>query len=45
MPVWFMSGVAFEAFYPVQAWVCWVPNLLFVEWLLLRAAVRPPTGT
>jgi hypothetical protein len=41
MPLWFMSGLDFAAFYPVQAWLCWVPNLLFVEWLLLRASVRP----
>ncbi len=28
-------GEAFENFYPVLAWACWVPNLLFVEWVLL----------
>jgi len=37
MPLWFMTGLQFEDFYPVQAWLCWVPNLLFVEWVLLRA--------
>jgi uncharacterized membrane protein len=37
MPLWFMTGLQFEDFYPVQAWLCWVPNLLFIEWILLRA--------
>ncbi|MDQ5978623.1 MAG: hypothetical protein QG602_1597 [Verrucomicrobiota bacterium] len=36
MPLFFAAGFAFEDFYPVQAWLCWVPNLLFVEWVLLR---------
>lgn len=28
------AGVRFEDFYPAVAWLCWVPNLLFVEWAL-----------
>lgn len=34
--VFLATGVAFEQFYPVLAWLCWVPNLLVVEWVLLR---------
>lgn len=38
MPLFFAAGFAFEEFYPVQAWLCWVPNLLLVEWVLLNRA-------
>ena len=27
------AGFQFEQAYPVIAWLCWVPNLLLVEWL------------
>ncbi|PXW81763.1 putative membrane protein DUF2306 [Ruegeria sp. P4] len=33
-----MITAGFEASYPVIAWICWVPNLLAAEWLLLREA-------
>ena len=26
------AGIQFEQVYPVIAWLCWVPNLFFVEW-------------
>lgn len=29
-------GVPFEQFYPLLAWLCWVPSLLVIEWVLLR---------
>jgi uncharacterized membrane protein YozB (DUF420 family) len=33
-----LSGVVgFEAAYAVIGWLCWVPNLLFVEWWLRRS--------
>ncbi len=35
MPLFFAAGFQFEEFYPVQAWLCWVPNLILVEWFLL----------
>lgn len=35
LPTFFSLGLRFEDFYPVLAWLCWVPNLLFVEWVLL----------
>ncbi len=41
MPLFIAAGFAFEEFYPVQAWICWVPNLILVEWILLgRAKAR-----
>ena len=30
-------GLPFEAFYPVVAWLCWVPNLIVAEWLVIAA--------
>lgn len=40
----FALGLPFEDFYPVLAWLCWVPNLLFVEWILLpRDKPRAPS--
>jgi hypothetical protein len=32
----FALGLPFEQFYPVLSWLCWVPNLLLVEWFLLK---------
>lgn len=37
LPVGQMAGLRFEDFYPAVAWLCWVPNLLVVEWGLIRA--------
>ena len=28
-------GANFADFYPVLSWICWVPNLLLVEWFIL----------
>lgn len=42
--LFFAAGVRFEDFYPLVAWLCWVPNLLVAEWLLKpssRADVIP----
>lgn len=33
-------GFAIASFYPAISWLCWVPNILFVEWLLLPAKNR-----
>ncbi|MSU25217.1 MAG: DUF2306 domain-containing protein [Opitutus sp.] len=36
LPLGFASGLRFEDFYPAVAWLCWVPNLVFAEWWMLR---------
>lgn len=42
LPSSVILGLPFEDFYPAVAWLCWVPNLLFVEWFLLaRDETRP----
>ena len=43
LPLAMVSGLRFEDFYPAVAWLCWVPNLLLVEWVLLRP--RHPAQT
>jgi len=30
------AGLRFEAVYPLVSWLCWVPNLLVVDWFLRR---------
>lgn len=38
-------GIPFEPAYQTIAWLCWVPNLIVAEWLILRqpvAAVEAP---
>ena len=35
LPLGLANGVAFESVYAVVAWLCWVPNLLLAEWLVL----------
>mgnify|MGYP001552158288 FL=1 len=32
--IFFAAGLSFEDFYPLLTWLCWVPNILFVEWVL-----------
>ncbi|WP_172293124.1 DUF2306 domain-containing protein [Pseudoruegeria sp. HB172150] len=34
------AAFGFETGYPIVAWLCWVPNLLIAEWLLLRPQSR-----
>lgn len=36
LPAAMASGIAFEAAYPVIAWLCWVPNLVFAELVFNR---------
>jgi uncharacterized membrane protein len=41
LPVAMAGGIAFEAAYPVIAWLCWVPNLIAVEaWQRWRGIFR-----
>lgn len=34
-------GLPYDASYQVIAWMCWVPNLLFAEWMLRRRTLAP----
>lgn len=36
LPLSLANGIAFEAAYPVIAWLCWVPNLALAQWWLSR---------
>ena len=38
--VFFAMGFSFDEFYPALGWLCWVPNLLLVEWVILPAMKR-----
>ncbi len=38
-------GVPFDEAYQTVAWLCWVPNLLIVEWFLLRDAAQAHAQT
>lgn len=42
--LFFAAGFAFDEFYPLLGWLCWVPNLLFAEWVVLRSSRYPPTA-
>lgn len=43
LPASVLAGVSFEEFYPAVAWLCWVPNLIIVEWC--HQANPPPRRT
>lgn len=47
LPASLATGLPFEQVYPAIAWMCWVPNLLAAEWLVLPWVRRParPAGT
>lgn len=34
LPLLIVGVIPFTAGYPVVAWICWIPNLLFAEWLI-----------
>ncbi|MBC7367201.1 MAG: DUF2306 domain-containing protein [Undibacterium sp.] len=40
--LFFAAGLRFEDFYPAVAWLCWVPNLIAVEWWQPRRSSTPP---
>jgi uncharacterized membrane protein len=35
LPVTQIQGIPMEVAYPVISWMCWVPNLIVAEWLVL----------
>ena len=39
------AGIEFEAAYQAISWLCWVPNLLVVEWFILARNPEPTTAT
>lgn len=40
LPLSQVAGLEFEPAYQAISWLCWVPNLLVVEWLLVRGRER-----
>jgi uncharacterized membrane protein len=36
LPLSQVYGIPFEPAYPTIAWLCWVPNLILAEWMILR---------
>jgi uncharacterized membrane protein len=42
LPLAVAAGVDIAWAYPAVAWLCWVPNLLAVEWLRTRLSPAPP---
>ena len=40
-----IGGYPFEEFYPLLAWLCWVPNILVAEWLIIQRTNSPARQT
>jgi hypothetical protein len=36
LPLSQIAGIPFQEAYAAIAWLCWVPNLVVVEWFILR---------
>jgi uncharacterized membrane protein len=41
LPAFMASGIEFALAYPIIAWLCWVPNIVFAEW---RFNIAPDSG-
>lgn len=41
LPLSAIGGIPFDAAYPAIAWLCWVPNLVVAEWLVLPSSIAP----
>jgi len=41
LPLSQVYGIPFEPAYQTIAWLCWVPNLIAAEWLILRQRAAP----
>jgi len=41
LPLSGIAGIPFMEAYPTIAWLCWVPNLVFAEWFLVRGSIVP----
>jgi hypothetical protein len=44
VPISGAAGIEFTAAYTTIAWMCWVPNLIFAQWIISRtkASQRRP---
>lgn len=40
LPVSMLAGIDFSVSYPIIAWLCWVPNIVFVEWRYNRLTIN-----
>ena len=45
IPASVLAGADFAVAYSVIAWLCWLPNLLVAEWVIITAHGRPPLRT
>jgi len=45
IPLSQVVGLPFEPAYQTIAWLCWVPNLILAEWLILRRQDAAPIQT
>ena len=36
LPLSQIAGIPFDEAYPAIAWMCWVPNLIIVEWFMIQ---------
>ncbi len=36
LPLSQIAGIPFEEAYPAISWMCWVPNLIIVEWFMIE---------
>jgi uncharacterized membrane protein len=43
LPLSMLAGIPFESAYPAIAWLCWVPNLVMAEWLVIPGSLAPLT--
>ncbi len=41
LPISALIGIPFESAYPAIAWLCWVPNLVVAEWLIVPGRLAP----
>lgn len=44
IPLSQIAGIEFEAAYQVISWLCWVPNILLVEWFVLSRNTTPTSA-
>ena len=40
LPAFLIAGAPFEEAYPLIAWLCWVPNLIVAEWVIIPLLVK-----